>query len=194
VDLNDLYRRTVATWNDRVGRIAADQWASSTPCAEWTVRDLVNHVTGEDLWAVALLNGGTIEEVGDRLDGDLLGDAPVTAAIDAAEDAAAVIAERLRAGGTVQLSYGEERVEEYVAQLAADHLVHGWDLAVAVGGPTQLDRDAVAGVAAWFQDREEVYRSVGAVGPRTGAFEDPQADLLAGFGRDPGWSRGGEQA
>jgi len=191
VDLNDLYRRTVASWSDRVGRVRADQWASSTPCAEWTVRDLVNHVTGEDLWAVALLNGGTIAEVGDRLDGDLLGDAPGTAALAAAEDAAAVVAERLRVGGTVLLSYGEERVEEYVAQLAADHLVHGWDLAVAIGGPTQLDRDAVAGVADWFADREEVYRSVGAIGPRTGTFEDPQQDLLAGFGRDLRWSANG---
>jgi uncharacterized protein (TIGR03086 family) len=191
VDLNDLYRRTVASWSDRVGRVRADQWASSTPCAEWTVRDLVNHVTGEDLWAVALLNGGTIAEVGDRLDGDLLGDAPGAAALDAAEDAAAVVAERLRVGGTVLLSYGEERVEEYVAQLAADHLVHGWDLAVAIGGPTQLDRDAVAGVADWFADREEVYRSVGAIGPRTGTFEDPQQDLLAGFGRDLWWSANG---
>ena len=191
MDLNDLYRRTVASWSDRVGRVRADQWASSTPCAEWTVRDLVNHVTGEDLWAVALLNGGTIAEVGDRLDGDLLGDAPGTAALAAAEDAAAVVAERLRVGGTVLLSYGEERVEEYVAQLAADHLVHGWDLAVAIGGPTQLDRDAVAGVADWFADREEVYRSVGAIGPRTGTFEDPQQDLLAGFGRDLRWSANG---
>jgi uncharacterized protein (TIGR03086 family) len=186
VDLNELYRRTVATWSDQVRRVGADQWDRSTPCADWTVRALVNHVAGEDLWAVALLNGGTIEEVGDRFDGDLLGEAPATVALDAADDAAAVVAERLGVGGTVQLSYGEERVEEYVAQLAADHLVHGWDLAVAIGGPTDLDRDAVAGVAEWFADREEVYRSVGAVGPRTGTYDDPQADLLAGFGRDPG--------
>ena len=34
---------------------------------------------------------------------------------------------------------------------------------------------------------EEMYRTAGAVGPRTASHGDPQGDLLAGFGRDPGW-------
>ena len=42
-------------------------------------------------------------------------------------------------------------------------------------------------VAAWFADREELYRGGGAVGPRTASHGDAQGDLLAGFGRDPGW-------
>ena len=57
-------------------------------------------------------------------------------------------------GGTVHLSYGEEQMAEYVHQLAADHLVHAWDLAVATGGDTRLDPHLVAEVAAWFAERE----------------------------------------
>ena len=190
MDLNTTYRRTVESWNDQVRRVGDDQWDLPTPCTDWTVRDLVNHVTGEDLWTVPLVEGSTIEEVGDRFDGDVLGDEPGDTALGAADDAAAAVAERLPAGGTVHLSYGEERLEEYVSQLAADHLVHGWDLAVAVGAAPRLDPDLVTDVAAWFAEREEIYRSAGAIGPRAGSYDDPQDDLLARFGRDPGWRQG----
>jgi uncharacterized protein (TIGR03086 family) len=187
MDLDMLYRGTVEAWNAQVAEVRSGDWDRPTPCRDWTVRDLVNHVAGEDLWTVPLVQGSTIEEVGDRFDGDVLGDDPISKALDAARAAVSAVDARLPEGGTVQLSYGEERLEEYVRQLAADHLVHGWDLAVAIGGTSRLDADLVAGVAAWFADREEIYRSVGAVGPRTGSFDDPQDDLIAGFGRDPGW-------
>ena len=187
MDLTDLYRRTVAAWTDQARSVGDGDWDRPTPCAEWTVRELVNHVAGEALWAVPLLQGSTIEEVGDRFDGDVLGDDPSGTALDAAEQSVTMVARRLPEGGTVHLSYGEEQVEEYVRQLAADHLVHGWDLARALGRTPELDPEAVSDVAAWFAEREELYRSVGAVGPRPGTYDEPAADLIAGFGRDPGW-------
>jgi uncharacterized protein (TIGR03086 family) len=187
MDLGTMYARTVGWWTEQLRQVDASQWGRPTACADWTVRDLVNHVAGEDLWTVPLLQGSTIEEVGDRFDGDLLGDDAVATASAAADAAVATVAERLPRGGTVQLSYGEEQLEEYLRQLAADHLVHGWDLAVAIGAPARMDPELVADVATWFADREELYRKVGAVGLRPGSFDDPQDDLLAGFGRDPGW-------
>lgn len=190
MDLNTLYRTTVEGWSDQVRQVGADQWDLPTPCSDWTVRELANHVAGESLWAVPLVQGSTIEEVGDRFDGDLLGDDPSSAATQAADDGIAAVGERLPAGGTVHLSYGEEQLDEYVRQLVADHLIHAWDLAVATGHRLQPDPDAVSDVAAWFADREEMYRSVGAVGARTGTYDDPWADLLAGSGRDPEWRQG----
>jgi uncharacterized protein (TIGR03086 family) len=189
MDLEVLYRGTVAAWNQQVAAVEDGDWDRPTPCSEWTVRELVNHVAGEDLWTVPLVNGSTIEEVGDRFDGDLLGDAPATVALDAAAAAVSAVVPRIPDGGTVHLSYGEERLEEYLMQLSADHLVHGWDLAVAVGARPQLDPDLVTGVAAWFAEREDLYRSAGIIGPRTGSSDDPLADLIAGFGRDPEWRR-----
>ena len=52
MDLNTLYHRTVECWADRVNAVADDQWDAPTPCRDWTVRDLVNHVVGEDRWTV----------------------------------------------------------------------------------------------------------------------------------------------
>jgi uncharacterized protein (TIGR03086 family) len=187
MDLNTLYHRTVEAWAERVNAVGPDQWHEPTPCRDWTVRDLVNHVVGEDRWTVPLVEGRTIADVGSSLDGDLLGQDPVRAALDAAMEATRATAEKLPGGGTVHLSYGEEQLTEYVHQLATDHLIHGWDLAVATGGDTRLDPHLVSEVGGWFTEREEMYRSGGAIGPRGVSHGGAQGDLLASFGRDSEW-------
>ena len=70
----------------------------------------------------------------------------------------------LPTGGKVHLSYGDEDVAEYVRQLAADHLIHAWDVAAATGGDTSLDPDVVDDVATWFAEREQLYRGAGIIG------------------------------
>ena len=187
MDQETVYRRTVEGWTARVAAVGPEQWSLPTPCEDWDVRTLVNHVVGEDAWTVPLMHGATIDEVGDRLDGDLLGDDPHRAARDAAAEATRAVGEELAPGGKVHLSYGDEDMTEYVAQLAADHLIHGWDLAVATGGDTALDDDLVEAVATWFAEREEMYRAAGVIAGRVEADGDPQAQLLARFGRDPRW-------
>ena len=187
MELITLHRRAVEYWAARVAAVKNDEWDDPTPCAEWSVRELVNHVVGEELWTAPLLRGKTIEEVGSQFDGDVLGDDPLGRARMAADEAAAVVDEMVPDGGRVQLSYGEEDMGEYVHQLCADHLIHGWDLAAATGGDTSMDLELVAEVGDWFAEREPMYRRVGAVGPRPDRAGDPQSDLLAAFGRDSHW-------
>ena len=88
--------------------------------------------------------------------------------------------------GTVHLSHGDEKIEEYVHQLAADHLSR-------LGPGRGHRRRQAAGparvteVATWFADREEaVPDGGGRWGPRTASHGDAQCNLLADFGRDPG--------
>ena len=190
MDAATLHRRTVDFWDAQVSGIREDQWSAATPCADWNVHDLVNHVVGEELWTVPLVHGSTIAEVGDRFDGDVLGEDPVRVCHQAAAEAAAAAAEA-PPQTKVHLSYGDEDLDEYLRQLAADHLVHGWDLAVSTGGDTHLDPELVAEVATWFASREEAYRSAGAIGPHVSASGDPQTDLLAAFGRDSRWASQG---
>lgn len=190
MDVFTLYHRSVETWADRVNAVRPEQWDLPTPCRDWSVRDLANHVTGEDRWTVPLMRGSTPDEVGNQLDGDLLGDDPIRASLAAAADATTVVRETLPSDEPVHLSYGDEGRAEYLHQLAADHLVHGWDLAVATGSDPRLDPTLVHEVATWFAGWEERYRSAGVVGARltdTAAAGDAQAALLAGFGRDPAW-------
>ncbi len=187
--LEDTYRRSVEFWKNTVSNVS-DDWSRPTPCTDWDVRALVNHVVGEDRWTKPLVEGKTIAEVGDAFDGDLLGEDPKASAMAAADEALTAVAERLPAGGTVHLSYGEEDIAEYISQLVGDHLIHGWDLAVATGQNRDLDSELVGEVAAWFRNREEIMRSAGAIAarPESATGGNPQADLLIGFGRNPDWA------
>jgi uncharacterized protein (TIGR03086 family) len=191
--VTDLHRRSVEGFAARVDALdglAPERWAAPTPCADWNVRALLNHIVYEDLWTVPLMEGATIEEVGSRYDGDLLGDDPLAAARAACDMAVTATASGIVAGRTVHLSFGDVPAEEYAHQLAADHMIHGWDLAVATGGDTSMDPDMVEALASWFADNEAAYRDSGAIAERPAADGTPGdawAELLRAFGRDPGW-------
>jgi uncharacterized protein (TIGR03086 family) len=187
VDIVDLYRRSVADFTTRVRAVGPDQWGAPTPCAGWDVRTLVNHIVYEQLWSVPLFGGATIAEVGDRFEGDLLGEDPVAQAEAAAARADAAVAGPGVLDRSVNLSSGATPAGEYLHQLFADHLVHGWDLAVAIGADRTLDPEAVRACLDWFTDREDTYRAGGVIGPAVPVPPDagPQERLLAAFGRDP---------
>jgi hypothetical protein len=72
-------------------------------------------------------------------------------------------------------------------QLAADHLVHTWDLARALGLDPTLDPAATAVVRDWFTDNEPLYRQAGLIGPRVEVApgSTAQDELLGMFGRTP---------
>ena len=181
----DLYRRASGIFGANVHRVRPGQWDLPTPCTEWDVRALVNHVVGENRWAVPLFGGGTVAEVGDRFDGDLLGTDPVAAWDESAAEALAVIDEMGAMERTVHLSFGDFPGREYAMQLFADLLVHGWDLARATGQDEILDPELVAACAGWFAELAPAYRDSGAVGPRPSVPGDADAQtlLLAEFGR-----------
>ncbi|MEV0152483.1 TIGR03086 family metal-binding protein [Micromonospora sp. NPDC050686] len=190
MELLDAYRRSLAEFTDRVDQIGPDQWSDPTPCPGWDVRTLVNHVVSEDRWSVALLAGRTVDEVGDRYAGDVLGADPVGTAREAASQAEVAATNPGVSGGVVHLSAGDTPVDEYLHQLVAEHLVHGWDLAVAIGADPALDAGAVRECARWFAGRAEQYRQgeLTRPGRATATEADEQDRLIAAFGRDPDWA------
>lgn len=182
-EVTDLYVRSLEEFDKRVKAIADEQWADPTPCTDWNVRDLVNHVTGEDLWAPLLLEGKTLEEVGDRFDGDVLGEDPVAAWTRARDGALQAI--EAWSGRPVHTSMGQMPADEYLAQLFADHLIHAWDLARGIGADEELDPDLVGECYRRSLPHEEMMRSSGAFGNRVvaPAGASPQQRLLALYGR-----------
>jgi uncharacterized protein (TIGR03086 family) len=85
----------------------------------------------------------------------------------------------------VHLSFGDFPGSEYAMQLFADHLIHAWDLARAIGADERLDAGLVESCATWFEAMEDAYRGAGAIGarPPVPGDADAQTLLLARFGR-----------
>jgi uncharacterized protein (TIGR03086 family) len=185
VDQGELHRRAVEEFDARVRAVGDDQWGLPTPCSDWNVRQLVNHLVYENRWTVPLMGGGTIAEVGDRYEGDLLGDDPKGAWDESSKEAVQSVLADGALERVVGLSSGPTPAREYVSQLFADHLVHAWDLARAVGADERLDPELVDACAAWFASMEATYRAIGAIGdrPETPPGADAQTTLLAAFGR-----------
>ena len=100
-----LIPRAAAAFGRTVHQVPADAWGNGTPCTDWTVRDVVNHLTGEHLWVPPLLAGKTLDDVGDAFSGDVLGDDPV-AAWDDAIDASVAAWGDVDPGLAVHLSVG----------------------------------------------------------------------------------------
>ena len=185
MDVPAMFRAAVAEFGSRVQQIGDHQWAAATPDEGWSVRDLVNHIVGECLWAPPLLAGSTIAEVGDRFDGDVLGAQPKLTWTAASAGAVQAVEADSAMDRTVHLSFGDFPGREYTLQLFADHLIHGWDLARAIGADEHLDDELVASCATWLEAVEEAYRSAGAIAapPPVPGHADAQTLLLARFGR-----------
>ena len=180
-----MFALAVAEFDARIRQIAGDQWQAATPDQDWNVRDLVNHVVGEDLWAPPLLAGSTIAQVGDRFGGDVLGADPVAAWASASAGAVRAVEQDGAMDRTVHLSFGDFAGSQYTLQLFADHLIHAWDLARAIGADERLDELLVAHCANWFETVEDAYRGAGAIAARPPVADgaDAQTVLLACFGR-----------
>jgi uncharacterized protein (TIGR03086 family) len=184
-ELPELHARSLEATRGYVARIASTQWSDPTPDDEWDVRFLVNHVVTGNWWATELGSGATIESVGDRLDGDVLGDDP-SAAYDASAIAAAAV---FREDGAMErscaVSYGPVPGEVYCGHRFIDVLVHGWDIATATGQDPRLPADLVVACLDVVVPQAELLAASGAFATDVVVDADagPQTRLLAMLGR-----------
>ena len=186
-DLVDLFRRSVGEFGRRVDAVGVTQWTGPTPDDGWDVRALVNHLLNECLWAPPLLDGMTIAQVGDRFDGDQLGDDPQGRWREAAAAAVAAVDRPGALDRTVHVSFGDIPGHDYVSQLTCDHTIHAWDLARAIGADEKLDPELVRFAYDYLSPQVEGWRSAGVFGPGVDVPEGASAQdrLIALSGRRP---------
>ena len=183
-DLRERFGRATGHFGELVHQTKDDQWGDQTPCTDWDVRTLVNHLVYEARWAVPLLEGQTIAEVGDRFEGDLLGDDPAAAYDDAVTAASAAVS-AVDLDRIVHLSFGDLPAADYLTQLTSDFVVHAWDLARGIGADERLDPDMVRFVYDAAEPMAEMLAASGMFGERIPVADsaDPRTKLLALFGR-----------
>ncbi|MCF3963577.1 TIGR03086 family metal-binding protein [Streptomyces fuscigenes] len=178
-----LIPAAVDRFGARVHAVDGHRWNDPTPCSEWTVRDLVNHLVGEHLWAPHLLAGESLEQVGDRYDGDVLGSDPVRAWDEAAERSLAAW-EVADPAGTARFSFGEAPLSTYADQMLVDLTVHEWDLARGAGLPESLDPAAVGHALDYARANAERMAGAGiTAAPVPTTSGDPAVQLLSLLGR-----------
>jgi uncharacterized protein (TIGR03086 family) len=187
-DLIELHGRCGQRFAALVAGVGPGQWHDGTPCSQWDVRTLVHHLLYEQRWVPPLFEGLTIGQVGDRFEGDLMGeDASAWPGLLASsiEQAHAAAAQPGALNRTVHLSFGDAPGREYVIELTADLAIHAWDLARATGQDDTLDRDVVTLLLPWAEANAGLLTASGMFGSRIDAGPDAPDDvrLLGLLGR-----------
>lgn len=172
-------------FTQRVHAVGPQQWANRTPCSDWDIRALVNHLTVEQLWVPPLIAGQTLEQVGDRFEGDQLGADPAATWDQAAAAARATLTAPGAIDRTVHLSYGDRPASAYCEEMTVDLLIHAWDLARGIGADEALDPELVDLVYQRTLPYAERLAESGLFAPPVSVAPDadPQTRLLALFGR-----------
>ena len=185
MQLAELHERAAETCGAIIGRISADQWDQPTPCSEWNVRQLVNHIVSENYWVEPLLEGKTIDEIGTQFDGDVLESDPL-AAYEASAKSATTAAFRPGAlVAPVAVSYGPIPGSEYIAHRLVDLVVHGWDVAEATKQDTNIEYDLADAVLEIIEPQQADLAASGVFGSpiQTSPDADSQTKLLGLLGR-----------
>lgn len=191
MDAKDLFHEATSEANSCIVRVDPSQLTLPTPCSAWNLRELIGHMVYEMAWVPDMLEGKTIEDVGDSYDGDLLGDDPVgawTRALAAATKA--VDAAKLTR--TVHLSYGDFSAEHYIRESASDMLIHGWDVGQAIFSDLMFHKPAAQAVYDFVLPRAAEFRGSGLFGEvvPTKEGDSIQIRLLAFYGRQEDWQTG----
>ena len=185
MDLPKIHEEALSATGKIVEGVADRQMDLPTPCDGWNVRVLLNHIVGGNYWAAELAAGKTIDEVGDRLDGDTLGDDPAAAY----RASAAAAATAFNAPGAMDapsaVSYGPVPGSVYCGHRIMDVVIHGWDLAKATGQDTTLDPALVEAVSTIIAPQMDALVGSGMFGTTIGVGTDADAQtrLLSELGR-----------
>jgi len=187
LDIAAFHRAALDATREVVAGITDDQWSLPTPCADWDVRALLNHVVAGNWWASRLAAGATIEEVGTAYDGDLLQPSP----LGEYHESAVAAARAFEAPGALEapcaVSYGPVPGSVYAGHRFLDVAIHGWDLAVATGQPSPLTPDVVDACWRVLEPQLDLLRASGMFGTEQPVPDDADATtrLLLTLGRTP---------
>lgn len=184
-DLAPLIDRAARATAPVVRAIADEDLNRPTPCAEYDVHGLLNHLFHVVVGFQALAAQGTADfsTTPEYLDGDWR---------TRFADETGALVEAWSAPGTLEgVSQGMAMPQRTVAHMVmGDLVIHGWDLALATGQEYVPDEAALAELVPAFGEMAPLARKMGVFGEEVPVPGDatPLERLLGGTGRDPRWS------
>ncbi|ETK30989.1 TIGR03086 family metal-binding protein [Microbispora sp. ATCC PTA-5024] len=187
-EAHDALRRTVAG-------VGPDGWNLPTPCEKWSVTQVLQHATGDQIAFAAAITGGAWPSEdpfapSGRLDGD-----PVAYLAQALETSGAAWAGVGDGDEGVPTPLPHGPLPAWLAggACALDAAVHAWDIAVATGQPSPLSEEAARSLMTVAAAVVEPLRAYGAYAPALDAGPEAgeAASLLSYLGRRPAWTPAG---
>ena len=175
-DLLDCYARA-SEWTLSKVPAAAQKMDARTPCDEWDVRTLMNHMLDTQSYFVASARGEDVSPPSPTPP-ELLGDDPV-ADFDRGRDETMAHVRPARASS--------RRPARRSASRSADQLLHGWDLAKATGQDATMPDGLAEAAYDMIHGRFTDEQRKGVFKPEVAVAEDASAQdkLLAYTGRNP---------
>jgi uncharacterized protein (TIGR03086 family) len=184
----EILARANASTEKVLANASRDQLGLTSPCASWRVRDVVNHLVGNNFWFEAIARDGVAPDrpnnaAPDETEGDYVaryrvGSARAVAAFESAMDK------------TLNLPWAQMPASVFIVMASADQFVHGWDLARATGQAADLDPGLASQFLGFYREAiADEFRGPDPAAPFgplvTTASADPVAQLAAITGRTP---------
>jgi uncharacterized protein (TIGR03086 family) len=185
---NPLVANAATETANAVRGVKADKLGAPTPCRDWDVRTLTNHL----LQVICALNAaGSGEALPDEWwQRDLMSDDWAARFDDEARRAIAAWADPAAWQGAVSMGSTEMPATLVATMLASDLVIHGWDLARATGQDYRCDAAAAEMTYRFIADTGEQGRGMGIYAEPVPVPDDaPTLDRALGLsGRDPQWA------
>ena len=177
MDIIDRYDEAATGFTARLDAVTDDQWTNPTPCTDWSVRELVDHVIAIQRQLPEGL-GVVVDDGADE-----------RATWKAVRDGALTV---LREPDVLERTMRGMRGNEVPVEMAliprlSDLHVHTWDLARATGGDERLSPEVAAILLERLKPNDEALRASGSFGPKVEPppDADAQVELLCFLGRRP---------
>jgi uncharacterized protein (TIGR03086 family) len=168
---------------EKVKSVNKDDLGKSTPCAEFDVRALLNHMIG----GLQMLREAAEGSAAAMPKGEQFGDDP---GADYATRRAALL-EAARGEGvldrTWKMPFGELPGQMMASIAFMEHVTHGWDIAKATGQDTTIPDGLVTEVTGVVTPMDQMLRMPGVCGPAVDVPDDASATdkFVAFMGRQP---------
>ena len=182
-----LLARSIESTKRVLAKVSAEQLDDVTPCASWSVRDLVNHIVGSTNWFAATVESGIAPTLGNDIGGpDITGGDVMAAYTEGASAALAAFRSPGSMEKSLKLPFGEMPGAAFVMMAANDQFQHGWDLAKATGQSRELDPKLAAELLGFARGTiPDAFRGPDRQAPFGPVVEvsetAPASDQLAGF-------------
>jgi uncharacterized protein (TIGR03086 family) len=193
MELHETMAKAAASALAVVRNVKPDQLAAPTPCKEWDVRQVVNHLI---FWSAFRSELAARKEKAPA-------DDPVTEQTDFTAEpgwpdmlarqldrAVAAWGERGAMEGDTGLAGGSMPARMIAMMMIGELVVHGWDIARATGQSIDTDPDVLAMAHEMAVEMGDMGRKYGSFGEEVRVPEDaPLLDRVLGLsGRDPQWT------